>query len=287
MFEIEASEEGPRVQSLLREGKTKRIWQSTDPDIVIIENADRLTTSNGLEIHIDTKGRYATKISNVCFRHLLDRDVLNHYLGRDKRKEYSHRFWARKLDMLPVKFVVRFQPYGSYLARYPNKDYKKPFGRPVLELFEKNNALGDPWLVPNRRKGTMCRYLPDHPRSKSTLIDERPLHEVGYLRTDRWGEAYLRVLDAAQVLRKAWRRGKATLVDIKFECGITSSDEVVIGGTIDADCWRLWRNGDPNDPLDRQLFKNKCEPHEIIDSYEAILEQTIRWLPLSGGTTGN
>ena len=133
----------------------------------------------------------------------------------------------------------------------------------------------------------MFRYLPDRPRSKSTLIDERPLDELSYLRIDRWAEAYQRVLDAAQVLQKAWKRGNATLVDIKFECGITSVDEVVIGDTIDADCWRLWRNGNPNDPLDRQLFKNKREPHEIIDSYETILEQTARWLRVGGGITGN
>jgi phosphoribosylaminoimidazole-succinocarboxamide synthase len=123
MFEFESSPNGSRVQSLLREGKTKRIWQTTDPDIVVIENTDRLTAYNGREeIYIDTKGRYSTRISNVCFRYLGSKNVWNHNLWPAGKIEDSHRFWAWKLDMIPVEFVVRFQPYGSYLARYPNRD---------------------------------------------------------------------------------------------------------------------------------------------------------------------
>lgn len=276
------------AQGLLQEGKTKRIWGTANPDIVIIENTDRLTAYNGREeIYIGTKGQFSTRISNVCFGYLRSRGVWNHYLWPASKVEDSHKFWAWKLDMLPVEFVVRFQPYGSYLARHPDRDYKKPFSRPILECFEKNDALGDPWLVPNRKKGTMCWYMPDQPRSKRTLIDERPLSEVSYLRTDRWAEAYSRVRDAAQMLRKSWKRGNATLVDIKFECGVSSVGDVVIGDIIDADCWRLWCNGDPNDPLDRQLFKNNCERHEILEAYETILNQTTQWLSLGGGNTGN
>jgi phosphoribosylaminoimidazole-succinocarboxamide synthase len=91
-------------------------------------------------------------------------------------------------------------------------------------------------------------------------------------------------LDAAQVLRQAWERNGSRLVDIKFECGINSVGDVVIGDTIDADCWRLWQNGNPDTPLDRQLFKNNCTRDEITDSYKIILAQTMKGLSVSGNT---
>jgi len=277
------------IGRLIREGKTKKIWQSPRPSRVIVENTDRLTAYNGREeIYIRKKGEYAARISCVCFTYLRIHDVPNHFLGLDVAEGRRHRFLADKLHMLPVEFVVRHQPYGSYLARYPRREYTKPFRKPVIECFEKDDDLGDPWLVVNREKEIVRRYMPDRPRSKTSLIDERPFCELGYLMLDRWDEAVAVVKNAAQVLRKAWTQGNTTLVDIKFECGVTSRDEVVIGDTIDADCWRLWRGGDPDDPLDRQLFKNKCDPEEITSAYRFILSETTRWLPLGGGgSTGN
>jgi len=273
---------------LLQEGKTKRVWQDLNPNVVTIENTDRLTAYNGREeIYINQKGCYANDISKVCFSYLSAQGIPNHYVSPYLHLGYDRCFSARKLDMLPVEFVVRHQPYGSYLTRYPGEDYRKVFDRPVIEFFEKNDALGDPWLIVNREKETVSRYLPDRPRSKDSLIDERSFRELGHLMLHRWSEATPIVFDAAVALRKAWARGNTSLVDIKFECGVTSKNIVVIGDTIDADCWRLWRGGDPSDPLDRQLFKDKRDPQEILSSYAFILEQTVRWLSSSSGSTGN
>jgi len=41
--------ENPYSFSLLKEGKTKRVWHSPDVDLVVIENTDRLTAYNGLK----------------------------------------------------------------------------------------------------------------------------------------------------------------------------------------------------------------------------------------------
>lgn len=276
----------PYVQSLLHEGKTKRVWQSTEADTVIIENTDRLTAYNGLkEIYIDKKARYAAQISAVNFIQLHEQGVPNHFLGLDSREGYGHRFWAQKLGMLPVEFVVRNEPWGSYLDRHPEEDHGGVFKRPVVEVFEKNNKLGnlgDPLLIVDYRKRIVRRFLPDQPLSEDSLIDERPFRKVGYLKLGRWDEAMMVARDAARVLQKAWERNNCTLVDIKFECGITSTSKVVIGDTIDADCWRLWQNGDPATPLDRQLFKNGCTREEITDSYGLILQQTMKTLGIVG-----
>lgn len=268
---------------LLKEGKTKKIWGHADIERVLIENTDRLTAYNGLEeVRIDGKGWYATQISNNCFRYLQRQGIANHFIWPYEKQGFDHVFWAHKLSMLPVEFVVRNQPYGSYLERFPDAPYVDTFPEPIVEYFEKNDDLGDPWLIVDHEREIVRRYMPNCPQSKDSLIDEQPFSALGHLMLDQWDQATSLVYAAALALKKAWEHCDATLVDIKFECGVRCDNRVVIGDSIDADCWRLWRDDDPTDPLDRQLFKNNRHTAEILEAQRFILLQTMQWLPTSG-----
>jgi phosphoribosylaminoimidazole-succinocarboxamide synthase len=230
-------------------------------------------------MRVGGKGVYSTRISNNCFRYLRLQGVPTHFLSPYHVRHESAKFWARKLAMIPVEFVVRHQAYGSYVERHPETPARTVFTEPVIEFFEKTDELGDPNLKVDIEKGIVQRWLSDCPQSKESFIDERPFKELGHLMLHRWAEAIPILFQAAQALQKGWNYHKSTLVDIKFECGITSDDQVVIGDTIDADCWRLWSNGDPADSLDRQLFKDGQPSDYLRRKYSEIDILTKRWLP--------
>jgi len=266
---------------LIKEGKTKKVWGNPDSDMVCIENTDIITAYNGVKrMKVSGKGYYLTQISNNCFKYLHMQGVPTHFMAPYDKPgdEVGHKFWARKLAMFPVEFVVRHQPYGSYLERFPDA-HGTVFTEPVIEFFEKHDDLGDPWLTLHPKKEVIQRWLPDRPQSKESFIDEYHFKDLGHLMLHRWTEAIPIVFQAAQALQKGWNSSNATLVDIKFECGITSDDRVVIVDTIDADSWRLWKDNDPAKPLDRQLFKNNVGAPQLRRKYESVWFQTQCWLP--------
>lgn len=245
---------------------------------VLIENTDYITAYNGLSAAtIPLKGWHSTQISNNCFNLLHRYNIPNHFVSAFRARHDGCKFWAYKLRMIPVEFVVRHRAYGSYVKRYPDARIGEAFLEPIVEFFEKDDAMNDPWLVVDRRRGAVSRYEPDQPKSTDSLIDTRPIHEVRHLMLDYWSAAASIVRKASIVLQKAWEESNATLVDIKFECGLTEDNRILIGDSIDADCWRLWRNNDPADPLDRQLFKNDCTPDQILEAQRFILRRTKQW----------
>lgn len=269
-----------RACTLYKKGKSKQVWGCPDSSLVVIENTDRITAYNGLkQADIHGKGWYATQTSNNCFRYLETQGIPTHFICDDNREGFGHKFWARNLTMLPVEFVVRNVAYGSYLARNPDVPIAEPFAEPIIEFYEKNDVWDDPMLIVDMEAEVVERHKPDRPRSRDSLIDVRPFRSLGYLMLDRWPEAIDRSFSAALALKKAWEQHNATLVDIKFECGVSEDNKVVLGDSIDADCWRLWRQ-DASDPLDRQLFKDDCSHKEIIAAQKYIWLKTSQWLPI-------
>ena len=281
MNHTERSSDGACFEfELLKQGKTKKLWGHADLERILIENTDRLTAYNGIEeVNIEGKGWYATQVSNNCFKYLQQQGIPNHFIWPYEKEGSEHAFWAHKLDMLPVEFVVRHRPYGSYLERYPEEPYAEAFPEPIVEYFEKNDLLGDPELDVDWDQKVVRRFLPDQPRSQQSFIDEQPFSKLNHLLLDRWRDATPIVYAAALALKKAWEHCNATLVDIKFECGVRYDNRVVIGDSIDADCWRLWRDDDPCDPLDRQLFKDRSTNNAIIAAQRFVLLQTMQWIP--------
>lgn len=260
------------------EGKSKKVWTLPDLPYVAIENTDRLTAYNGRNTTlVSNKGKYFARTSVNCFRLLRRYGVPNHLLPLAGVDRSNGTFWASKLRMIPVEFVIRHRAYGSYIKRHPDVRAKEIFPEPVIEFFEKDDDMDDPHLVIDHSREVVSRYKPDEPQGPSSLIDERPLRDVDYLMPEYWPMAASIARDAAIILREAWAKSGAALVDIKFECGIDADNHVLIGDSIDADCWRLWRNNDSSNPLDRQLFKNGCTPMQILEAYKFTLQQTELW----------
>ncbi|MDR2098428.1 MAG: hypothetical protein LBO78_00175 [Rickettsiales bacterium] len=91
------------------------------------------------------------------------------------------------------------------------------------------------------------------------------------------------IVPAFRILEAAWamtpymnedgRAQKIALADIKFEVGRTKEDgELVLADVIDNDSWRIWRDGDPKQELDKQAFRDGKPDPEVTDKYRKVTQ---------------
>ena len=59
-----------------------------------------------------------------------------------------------------------------------------------------------------------------------------------------------------EIIEKAWKKVNVDLIDMKIEIGINQNKEIVIADVIDNDSWRIWPNGDSEQQLDKQSFRD-------------------------------
>ena len=88
------------------------------------------------------------------------------------------------------------------------------------------------------------------------------------------------VVPSFKALEKNWRRistidGPVHLVDIKFELGFRTRDNVlVLSDVVDNDSWRIWPGGKPNKQLDKQSFREGENLSNISSKYQLVTELT-------------
>ena len=127
---------------LLKEGKGKKIFSTDDADKVIIEFKDEATAFNGKKKgKIKNKGIINNDITAHLFKYLENYFVPNHFI----KKLNDRQMLCKKLDVIPMEIVMRNIAAGSICSRY-NVEEGKVLDTPVMELYLKNDELGDPLM---------------------------------------------------------------------------------------------------------------------------------------------
>jgi len=253
---------------LLVEGKTKKVWVTSRENEVLIENKDSITADDGRrQDTFESKAALVTHITSNCFELLHRAGVSTHFIKR----ESSVSFRAKKLDMIPMEIVVRRRAFGSFLERYPDTErgsYLEPL---VVEFFQKNNFMHDPFL---QRIGRSVRRHDAHKPLGQGVIDLCLPSVAETFMVGRWHELEYIARRAFTVLEVAWAAQYMTLADMKIECGVTSDGELVIGDVIDNDSWRLWRDGNADRAVDKQLYIDGYLLEHVARQYESVAGMT-------------
>lgn len=255
----------------LAEGKTKIIWDLPDTEEVLIESKDDITAGDGARRdHIDGKAALATQTTSNCFRLLTRNGIPNHFIGEVD----ATTFRAQAVDMIPVELVARRLAFGSYLKRETSAVSGSRFEAPVIEFFDKDDSLHDPLLRLDLDRGVVQRHDASKPVGEA-LIDESPIAAMSRLAIEQWDELNELTRWTFEVLESAWAEQDVTLVDMKIECGITPRGDVVVADVIDNDSWRIWPGGDPNQMVDKQLYRDGQQPLSYVaDKYAWVAEAT-------------
>lgn len=227
-----------RKTGLLYGGKAKEVFETEDPDTLILVFKDTATAFDGRKTsELAGKGRINNVISAFLMERLADRGVPVHYLGRTGEAECA----VRRLQMLPIEAVVRNVVAGS-LARRLGKEEGTPLSRPVFELFLKSDELGDPMIN---------RY---HVLAFGWATEEE---------VDRITELSLRV---NEVLYPLFAEGGMSLVDYKLEFG-RFHGELFLGDELSPDGLRLW-DAVTGEKLDKDRFRRDLG--DVLEGYREI-----------------
>ena len=232
--------------SQIYEGKAKRVFACENRDRVLIEFKNDATAFNAKKRSIiEGKGRLNCKISAALFKLLELNGIPTHFL-----ELHSETFMiADKVSVIPLEDVIRNIATGS-LCRETPINQGTILNPPLLDLYYKDDELGDPILTEGRLK------LLD-------LISDLQMQEVEKI-----------ARNVNKVLKEYFDSLDLFLVDFKLEFGINSLGKLVVADEISPDNCRFC-DKKTSDPKDRILDKDRFRQDlgGVIDAYEEILKR--------------
>jgi phosphoribosylaminoimidazole-succinocarboxamide synthase len=232
--------------SLLYEGKAKRVYATDQADLVAVEYKDDATAFNALKkAQLAGKGELNCQISARLFE-LLERDgIPTHYLGMPQAN-WMH---VRPVRIVPVEVVIRNTAFGSLCKQMPIEP-GTPLDPPLLDLYYKDDAFGDP------------------------LLTDARLERLGLLSADQRQQLERLALAVNTSLRRFFAAIQLQRVDFKIELGFTGSGELVVADEISPDTCRLW-DLQVADAQDRILDKDRFRQDlgGVVEAYGEVLKR--------------
>jgi phosphoribosylaminoimidazole-succinocarboxamide synthase len=236
----------PNLGSLLYEGKAKRVYATDQPDQVAVEFKDDATAFNALKkAQLAGKGEMNCQIAARLFE-LLERDgIPTHYLGLQQPTWMR----ARSVQIVPVEVVVRNVAFGSLCKQMPIEP-GTPLEPPLLDLYYKDDAFGDP------------------------LLTEARLARLGLLTPEQRQELERLAFAVNDCLRRFFAGIGLQLVDFKIELGFSGDGALVVADEISPDTCRLW-DLQVADAQDRILDKDRFRQDlgGVVEAYGEVLKR--------------
>ncbi len=230
---------------LLYEGKAKKMYETSDPDVLLIEYKNSLTAFNAQKkAEMEGKGRYNTLISAWLFNYLSEKGIPSHFL---ERLDETHQL-VKKVQILPIEVVVRNITTGTLCKRLGVPEGMK-LPRPLVEFYLKDDALGDP------------------------LITEDHALLFGWANQEEIDSVKRTSLAVNEILQDLFRSIGIVLVDFKLEFGRDSSGNVLLADEISPDTCRFW-DSETGKSLDKDRFRKDLG--DVLGAYREI------WKRLSG-----
>ena len=95
-------------------GKVKTVFETSEPDEVLIQYEDRVTAGNGKkELWIEDKGAVCCEISSLLFQKMEKYNIKTHYVSMPTHKAMC----CKKVDIIPIEVVVRNVAAGSIVRQ--------------------------------------------------------------------------------------------------------------------------------------------------------------------------
>ncbi|MBQ3444346.1 MAG: phosphoribosylaminoimidazolesuccinocarboxamide synthase [Selenomonadaceae bacterium] len=227
--------------NLLYEGKAKTVFETDNPNELLIYFKDDATAFNG-EKHgtIEGKGVINNKLSEFFFKQLKDRGIKSHFVEKIGEREMI----VKRLDMIKLEVVVRNIVAGSLVKRLGLEE-GTPLTVPVVEYYYKSDELGDPML---NRYHIMALDL--------AKIDE--LNQMEHV-----------AFSVNNILRELLKAKNVDLIDFKLEFG-RFDGEVLLADEISPDNCRFWDTV-THEKLDKDRFRQDLGG--VVEAYKEMLDR--------------
>lgn len=228
-------------KELLYEGKAKQMYRTDKAGEILVYYKDDATAGNGAKKGtILEKGIMNNKISAFFFELLRENGVENHYISMPSEREML----VKALEIIPIEVVVRNIAAGSLAKRLGMEEGTK-LPQPVVELYYKSDALGDP------------------------MINHFHIQALGLATSAQIVEIEQTALKVNEVLAKHLAEKKIELIDFKLEFGLCEG-KVLLGDEISPDNCRFW-DSETREKLDKDRFRRDLG--KVEDAYKEVLHR--------------
>ena len=228
----------------LYEGKAKKVFATSDPNLVIVDYKDDATALDGAKKGtIVGKGVINNKMSNFMMQKLEKAGVPTHFVEQLSDRETV----VKKVSIVPLEVIIRNIAAGSF-----SKRYGVPEGTELkistIEFSYKNDDLHDP-------------LINDY---HAIALGLAPPEEIEQLK-----DYAFKVND---MMREYLLTLGIILVDFKLEFGKTADGQIVLADEISPDTCRFW-DVKTHAHLDKDLFRRDLGGAE--EAYQEVMRRLM------------
>ena len=226
------------------EGKAKKVFATSDPDLVIVSYKDDATALDGLKKGTITgKGVINNRMSNYLCRLLEKHGVPTHFVEELNDRETV----VKKVSIVPLEVIIRNISAGSFAKRYGVEE-GIVFAEPTIEFSYKNDDLHDP------------------------LINSYHALALGLATKKEIEEIEAMAFKINDILKEYFLSLNVKLVDFKLEFGRLKDGTIVLADEISPDTCRFW-DADTNEKLDKDRFRR--DMGGVEDAYNEMMKRVF------------
>lgn len=207
------------------EGKAKKVFETSDPDLCIVSYKDDATAFNGEKKGtIVGKGVVNNKMSNFMFKLLEEKGIKTDYV-----EELNDRDTVlKRVEIVPLEVIVRNKAAGS-LSKRLGLPEGTPMKTTVLEFCYKNDDLGDP------------------------IVNEYHILAAELATKEEIDTISAMALKINEVMIEFFKSVNIDLIDFKLEFG-RFKGEILLADEISPDTCRFW-DVNTQEKLDKDRFR--------------------------------
>ena len=228
--------------NLLYEGKAKKVFKTTDKNLLIVEYKDQATAFNGQKKGIISgKGALNNRLSNHFMKILENEQVPTHFV-----EELSEtNTLVKNVKIIPLEVIVRNVAAGSFTKRYGISEGTM-FKKPCIEFSFKNDDLNDPLINSSHVVSLEI----------ATESEIETIKNLAFKTND--------------ILKSYLKTFNVKLIDFKLEFGKTANNEIILADEISPDTCRFW-DYDTNEKLDKDRFRRDLG--NVEDAYNEVAKR--------------
>ncbi len=225
----------------LYEGKSKIVYEGTEPGTCVIAYKDTATAGNGAKKEdLPGKGKLNAAISNIIFEYLMKNGVKTHLL----KVINDTTILVKRAEIVPVEVIVRNVAAGSFSKKYGVAE-GTPLNNKVVEFSLKSDELGDP------------------------MINDCQLTAIGAATQAELDELRAESLKIDELMTELFAKAGIKLIDFKLEFG-RADGELILCDEISPDSCRLW-DAETDRKMDKDRFRRDLG--NVLDGYRDVLER--------------
>lgn len=229
----------------LYEGKAKKIYETSAPDVVIVSYKDDATAFDGQKKGtIAGKGVVNNRMSNLVMQLLEQKGIPTHYVEELSERETA----VKRVEIVPLEVIIRNISAGSFAKRYGVEE-GIVFDAPTFEFSLKDDDLGDP------------------------LINDYHALALNVATAEEIEQIKDYTFKINEVMSQYFLTLNLRLVDFKIEFGRLEDGTIILADEISPDTCRLW-DKDSGEKLDKDRFRRDLGGVE--EAYSEVMNRLMQ-----------